>query len=277
MQKTALNLAALISAALLTACGGSSDEAAANALVPTQADTNVLVPAPVPPDAAETAAFNADKQKRERIYQVGNTPFTPYSISVNGHTIYSQTGSHSNPIGVIDFRSLPPGFATYNGTYTEDSGSATVKVRSYQGFRSGILLTYNDGNEFVNVSSYGVDTPSVGIPAAGKATYTGTAFDHNERGSLTYNVNFAAKTGQGRIDGLNKYGSITLAEGEFTQNRQSNGGTTNGIVGKASAAAGDRFDYGVIFFGNHAEEITGYAVNEYKGIGLHGTRGAITE
>ena len=68
MQKTALNLATLISAALLTACGGSSDEAAANALVPTQADTNVLVPAPVPPDAAETAAFNADKQKRERIY-----------------------------------------------------------------------------------------------------------------------------------------------------------------------------------------------------------------
>ena len=52
MQKTALNLAALISAALLTACGSSADETVANA----------LVPAPTAPNAAEVEAFNASKQ-----------------------------------------------------------------------------------------------------------------------------------------------------------------------------------------------------------------------
>ena len=61
MQKNALNLAAIIAAALLTACGGNSDEIAAN----------VLVPSPTPPDAAETAAFNASKQGRKEI-QLGS-------------------------------------------------------------------------------------------------------------------------------------------------------------------------------------------------------------
>lgn len=268
MQKTTLNLAALISAALLAACGSSADETVANA----------LVPAPTAPNAAEVAAFNASKQRREAMDYSGNDEFRPYSISANGHTLLRVSGSRSNPVAEFDVRSLPAGFAAYNGTYTENAGSAPVKVRSYQGFRSGVVTIYdNKNNSYMNAVPYGVPTPPAALPAAGKATYHGTAFDSNERGSLTYHVDFAAKTGQGRIEGLRKYGSIILAAGKITQETQLDGSNEALIRGKASAATGSNLDYGLTFYGNRAEEIAGYAVNGYEGIGLHGTRGAITE
>ena len=271
MQKTTLNLAAIISAAMLTACGGSSDGAAANA----------LVPAPTEPNAAETAAFNARKQSREELDVVIDGNWQPYSISVNGRPLLHTSGDRSNAVEEYDFRSLPAGFAAYNGTYTNRDGSLPVKVRSYQGFRSGVVATYHNGNKFSELTPYGVKTPAAAIPAAGRATYHGTAFDYsNERGSLTYHVDFAAKTGQGHIDGLNKYkyGDITLAEGKFSQDKLSNGDSQTWIGGKASAATGSSFDYALAFFGNRAEEIAGYAINdEQEGFALHGTRGAITE
>ena len=190
------------------------------------------------------------------------------------------SGDRSNAVQEHDFRSLPAGFAAYNGTYTNRDGSFPVKVRSYQGFRSGVVATYYNENVFADFIDYGVRTPPAAIPTAGKATYNGTAFDGNERGSLTYHVDFAAKTGQGHIDGLNKYkyGDITLAEGKFLQDKLLNGDTQTWIGGKASAATGSSFDYRLFFFGNRAEEIAGYAINdEREGIALHGTRGAITE
>ena len=138
------------------------------------------------------------------------------------------------------------------------------------------MLAVYENNQFANISPYGIPTPPAALPTAGKATYNGTAFDHSDRGSFTYHVDFAAKTGQGHIDGLNKYkyGSITLAAGKITQGKSS-----DGIVGKASAATGGSFDYNLTFSGNRAEEIAGYAINgdTGEGIGLHGTRGAITE
>ena len=265
MQKTALNLAALISAALLTACGGSADETVANA----------LVPAPTEPNAAETAAFHASKQRRDKTNVVGNVDWQPFSLSANGHTLIRGSGDRSNPVQEHDFRSLPAGFAAYNGTYTNRNGSRPVKVRSYQGFRSGVVAVY-ENNQFVNISPYGIPTPPAALPTAGKATYHGTAFDHSDRGSFTYHVDFGAKTGQGHIDGLNKYkyGDITLAAGKITQVESS-----VGIAGKASAATGGSFDYDLTFSGNRAEEIAGFAANgdTGEGIALHGTRGAITE
>ena len=271
MQKTTLNLAAIISAALLTACGGSSDGAAAN----------TLIPAPTEPNAAETAAFHASKQHREKADVAGNGDWQPYSISVNGRPLLHTSGDRSNAVQEHDFRSLPAGFAAYNGTYTNRDGSFPVKVRSYQGFRSGVVATYHNENAFADVIDYGVRTPPAAIPTAGKATYHGTAFDSNERGSLTYHVDFAAKTGQGHIDGLNKYkyGDITLAEGKFLQDKLLNGDTQTWIGGKASAATGSSFDYRLFFFGNRAEEIAGHATSgdTGAGLGLHGTRGAITE
>ena len=270
MQKTALNLAAIISAALLTACGGSSDETVAN----------TLIPAPSEPNAAETAAFNASKQHREKTDVVGNGDWQPYSTSVNGRPLLRASGDGSNAIVEYDFSSLPAGFAAYNGTYTDRDRSLPLKVRSYQGFRSGMFATYQNENVFLDLVEYGVKTPPAAIPAAGRATYNGIAFDHSERGKFTYHVDFAAKTGQGHIDGLNKYkyGDIALAAGKFTQEKQPDGRSETLIKGKASAATGSSFDYSLTFYGNRAEEIAGYAINdEWEGLALHGTRGAITE
>lgn len=272
MQKTALNLAALISAALLTACGGSSDGAAANA----------LVPAPSEPNAAETAAFHASKQHREKLNVVNDGDWQPSSISVNGRPLMQTRGDRSNPVGEYDFRSLPAGFAAYNGTYTDRDGSFPVKVRSYQGFRSGVAVAYFENNNTgYIIEEYGVSTPPAALPAAGRATYHGTAFDSNERGSLTYHVDFAAKTGQGHIDDLNKYkyGDITLAAGKITQEKQLDGSSETLIRGEASAATGSNLRYALTFFGNRAEEIAGFAANDdtREAIALHGTRGAITE
>ena len=269
MQKTTLNLAALISAALLTACGGSSDETVANA----------LVPAPTEPNAAETAAFHASKQHREKTNVVNDGDWQPSSTSVNGRALWHTSGDRSNAVAEYDFRSLPAGFAAYNGTYTDRYGSLPVKMRSYQGFRSGVAAAYFENNRTGYIEEYGVSTPPAALPAAGRATYHGTAFDSNERGSLTYHVDFGAKTGQGHIDGLKyKYGDIALAAGKITQEKQLDGSSETLIKGKASAATGSSFDYGLFFFGNRAEEIAGYAINdEREGIALHGTRGAITE
>ena len=272
MQKTTLNLAAIISAALLTACGGSSDGAAANA----------LVPAPTEPNAAEVEAFNASKQRRVKTDVVGNGDWQPYSVSVNGRTLRRTSGDLSNAVAEYDYRSLPAGFAAYNGTFTSRDGSFPLKVRSYQGFRSGVVAVYeNKNNQFVYFSSYGIPTPPAALPTAGKATYNGIAFDHSDRGSFTYHVDFAAKTGQGHIDDLNKYkyGDITLAAGKITQEKQLDGSSETLIRGKASAATGGSFDYNLTFYGNRAEEIAGWAANgdTGEGIALHGTRGAITE
>ena len=269
MQKTALNLAAIISAALLTACGGSSDETVANA----------LVPAPTEPNAAEVEAFNASKQRREKTDVIGNGDWQPSSISVNGRTLRRTSGDRSNAVAEYDFRSLPAGFAAYNGTYTDRYGSLPVKVRSYQGFRSGVAAAYFENNRTAYIEEYGVSTPPAALPAAGRATYNGIAFDHSDRGSFTYHVDFGAKTGQGHIDGLKyKYGDIALAAGKITQEKQLDGSSETLIKGKASAATGSSFDYALTFFGNRAEEIAGYAVNdEQEGFAMHGTRGAITE
>ena len=78
MYKTMLNLAVILSATLLTACGGGgSGENAANALTPTQ---------------PQNTAFDAKKQNREeiRFSKSHDLRFTPYTISANGHTTRSE-------------------------------------------------------------------------------------------------------------------------------------------------------------------------------------------
>lgn len=295
MHKTTLNLAAIIAAALLTACGGGSDDAITPAdngnrnagnVTPTpnnggNADTRsgkILVPAPTQPTAAETAAFNTSKKFTEKVTILSNDPLRPYTISANGQSLIRLSGSNSNAIAERDFRSLPSGFASNSGTYTDSYGSQPVSIRSYQGFRTGVVTVYDSRNKLLSVIPYGAITLPVAIPTAGKATYTGTAFDQTGRGSLTYNVDFGAKSGEGHINGLSRYGNITLAKSNLGTEQMLNGNTVTGIKGTASAAYGDRFTYYLGFYGGHAEEISGYAVNNTpEGIGFHGTRGAITE
>lgn len=297
MHKTTLNLAALIAAALLSACGGGSDDAITPAdngnrnagnVSPTSnnggnADTRsgrILVPAPTQPTAAETAAFNKRKVGREEA-NIITSVFRLYSINANGHTLMRAISSGRIGVTQNDFSSLPSGFASISGTATEDgTTNVPVSIRSYQGFRSGVAMFYNttNNNTVLFASPYGVYTPTAAIPAAGKATYTGIAFDHSERGSLTYNVDFGAKRGSGRIDGLSRYGDITLERAAFDRTKAMDGSAYTYIQGDASTSRGGEMDYILGFFGNRAEEIAGQATSsKQEAIGFHGTRGAITE
>lgn len=298
MYKTTLNLAALIAAALLTACGGGSDDAITPAdngnrnagnVTPTpnnggNAGTRsgkILVPAPAQPTAAETTSFNISKMRSEKVVFSEIEPTHSYTIkNANGQTLIFATGNRSNPVALKDFRSLPSGFSSSSGTYTEAgvAGSLPVSIRSYQGFRSGVVATYAYNNDPITAIPYGVTTPPAAIPNAGRATYTGPAFDRTGRGSLTYNVDFGARRGAGYIDGFSRYGRITLGESGFEEQQGHHGDTITGINGKGSAANSDSFVYALNFYGDRAEEIAGIAVSDtLEKLGFHGTRGAITE
>ena len=153
-----------------------------------------------------------------------------------------------------------------------------VTVRSYQGFRSGVVTAYHKVAA-PHATAYGVHTPPVSLPNAGKATYTGIAFDATTSGNFVYNVDFGAKTGQGRIENM-RYGKglITLDKAPFQQERRLDGSITTKLEGTGVNKAWGDFKYRLDFYGNQAEEIAGYALRSgVDAIGLHGTRGAITQ
>ena len=328
MQKTSLNLAIITTAALLTACGSSSDDispadkgnpttvsiapatsggqAASTPTFPTpsvpttpttpatpntptpanpaiDAGNRVLASAPGTPNASERAAFNRSKQRTERTANNTNLRAgVTYIIKINGSN--NEMVNLTRSLSRGNFTDIRDGFESRNGTYSESVGnnnvSTPVIVRSYQSFRSGVVATYETtSNEYVDLSFYGANTPASAIPKTGKATYTGTAFDKNDKGSLTYNVDFGAKTGQGYVDGLSQHGRITLNRGVVREGLLQTLETRNGgeVSGTATTAKGTGLNYVMHFFGNQAEEIAGYAANDRDGIALHGTRGEITQ
>ena len=284
MPKNSLNLAIILGTLLLAACGSSSDD---NPAADKPAANNPSANNPQTNTAND--AFEASKygsRKIVRYSQSGNDSsmlIRPSSIVVNGKTIMNIYRKEGEVIGDYDFRSLPAGFASLNAseTYKDDDSTESLTLRSYQGFHSGILLTYASDGKANSVADYGVYTPVAAIPTAGKATYNGTAFDKDERGNFTYHVDFAAKNGHGNITGMSSFGDISLASAALTDGDYWNekGGVVKatGIHGQATAASGSRFDYDLAFYGNQAEELVGTLKNRsLEGIGVHGTRGAIS-
>ncbi|KAE9533309.1 hypothetical protein A1D25_08305 [Ursidibacter arcticus] len=102
------------------------------------------------------------------------------------------------------------------------------------------------------------------LPNEGSATYTGKAFQADQLGTLTYNVNFKERTGSGKLSGFDKLADITLEKGSIGQinqnqinlydNRLS---SLHGIAAEASMADGTKGKYVLGFFGPNAEEIAG--------------------
>ena len=284
MPKNSLNLAIILGTLLLAACGSSSDD---NPAADKPAANNPSANNPQTNTAND--AFEASKygSREMRAYsQSGNDSsmrLRPSSIALNGKTITNTYRKEGKVIVDYDFRSLPAGFASLNAseTYKDDDSTESLTLRSYQGFHSGILLTYASDGKANSVADYGVYTPVAAIPTAGKATYNGTAFDKDERGNFTYHVDFAAKNGHGNITGMSSFGDISLASAALTDGDYWNekGGVVKatGIHGQATAASGSRFDYDLAFYGNQAEELVGTLKNRsLEGIGVHGTRGAIS-
>ncbi|MGX2970451.1 factor H binding protein domain-containing protein [Ursidibacter arcticus] len=99
------------------------------------------------------------------------------------------------------------------------------------------------------------------LPNEGSATYTGKAFQADQLGTLTYNVNFKERTGSGKLSGFDKLADITLEKGniENIQMRVNdrNNVDIQGIKSDASMIDGTTGKYELGFFGPDAKEIAG--------------------
>lgn len=255
----------------LAACGGKDTDA-------TTPD-NAIIPAPSTPSVSEQNAFNTSKVQSDR-YDVAYGAPALQDIIANGQRIYSNERDNLSYIASRDARSLPQGHADYNAAvvYRNSGLRGDALVRSYQGFRSGVLLIHNLDNGDYFASSYGYETPIAQIPGSGHATYRGHALDRRDHGSLTYNVDFGNKTGSGHIDGLNRFGRITLHPASYqSQYDDLNRKTDYKNRGNATSANGTSFTYVSSFFGAQAEELGGTAINgQGDAIVFHGNRGAVT-
>ena len=248
---------------LLAACGGGGDSADTS---PADPNRNLGKPKP---DAAAQAAFEKKK--------VGNNiidrPLDHSVLTINGTVVQEMNNRYERH----DYRTLPAGFTTLPSRldFPENGKTFELTTRSYQGFHSGIFISYiNQSGKPAGTALYGVESQLINKPRSGKAVYQGTAFDHTEQGTLTYNVDFGAWQGEGKIEGLSRYGTITLNSGTFHLPDWK-----AEIYGSASASKGQTLRYGAAFFGPQFEEIAGKVSNDAESddIGFHGARGDIVQ
>ena len=233
------------------------------------APTNTAANRPL--DADEQRAFAASKTSAYPPIWNGRDKVEPLRITAGNATLASFDGSISRS----DFRSLPAGFATLSGdvSYLKTGRHYQTTVRSYQGFRSGVVTSHAPSQGFAYSDDYGINTLVSQIPQSGKATYSGIAFDRSERGTLTYDVDFFTRLGEGRINGLSRYGTISLHPVQLQSSADK-----AGFVGSASATGHAPMEYRAVLYGSNAEEIAGSVTNttELEHIGFHGSRGDIT-
>lgn len=131
------------------------------------------------------------------------------------------------------------------GNYVNDAGKETYKIKD------PVVWEFKD-------SYRGIETKSNNFSTEGRATYEGVAFDAKAQGKLSYTVDFAQRTGSGKITGLEHIGNITLEEGKILKLSDKD---AMGVQGKAIANDWNDVDgkYIARFFGPQGEEIAGKA------------------
>ena len=114
-------------------------------------------------------------------------------------------------------------------------------------------------------------TPTKTLPEAGKATYSGAAFDGKNKGVLNYSVDFKERTGEGNITGLGE--TVVLNKGNITHINHNNEIDGSRLQGYGIQGSSNKGDYELGFFGANAEEIVG-TVGDSKNdkIGFAGSR-----
>lgn len=163
----------------------------------------------------------------------------------------------------------------YNQTYS-------VTLGEYSKYTSDEYNPTSD--ERFTIKNKGLQTKEDGLPTEGRATYTGKAFNLENNGDLTYNVNFSERKGSGSITGFQKYGTITLEEAPLqVKPRSKQVGIKNGRATpeKNVTTSITHETYNLDFYGPKAEEIGGsvyfgdYSGSDTNVIGFGGTRGEI--
>lgn len=146
----------------------------------------------------------------------------------------------------------------YNQTYSGIIGEESL----YTITKFGKSLASGDNYQVYDI--IGVHSTQEQLPH-NQATYKGIAFDKEKVGNITYHVDFANKTGNGEITGLEKYGKITLNQGSISaltnedKEWQVYKDKNLGIRASASSEKNTAVDgYDLLFFGPNAEEINGF-------------------
>lgn len=146
--------------------------------------------------------------------------------------------------------------------YSQEREEMELRYRDSSDSGSGYYAPVINKTETYTVGDdKGLATKELHFPTEGKATYTGVAFDSHSQGTLTYNVDFAKKTGQGSIEGLEHIGRLTLDQGEIYKSA-----STGNMRARGNISADEwknvrdiRGDYQLGFYGKNAEEIAGRA------------------
>lgn len=264
--KTYKYLTAALGFTLLAACGGGgSDNGNNNAAV-----DNIK---PYAPSALEKQQFDAAKTGTELISQRENR-----NILLGNHVVHGHFTEGDKTRRRYDARPFSQGFHEYTVdiVYPDDNSHEKGKLRSYQGFRGGIFKVYS-GHDSIASFVYGYDTPLEQWPNSGRATYQGIAFDSHNKGTLTYYIDFARKSGHGTVEGIGKYGAITLHPAIYETEYDDIAKRDIYINdGNATAANGSRMEYRTFLFGAQAEEIGGYIdTDDDSSMAIYGTRGNI--
>lgn len=147
------------------------------------------------------------------------------------------------------------------GNYVNNAGKETYKIKDP---KDPVVWEW----EFKD-SSRGIETKSNNFSTEGRATYEGVAFDAKAQGKLSYTVDFAQRTGSGKITGLEHIGNITLEEGKILKLSDKD---AMGVQGKAIANDWNDIDgkYSARFFGPKGEEIAGKATLDQVNYELEG-------
>ena len=128
-----------------------------------------------------------------------------------------------------------------------------------------------------DVAVSGFATLENALPSVGKATYSGKGNHMFNTYDLTYNVDFANRTGSGYLTGkyiLTHFGErLNLNEGQIGK-VDLNGNTMMGISSTATGTGGDYISqngtYTLGFFGTEAQEIGGIVEMPADGLGSYG-------
>ncbi|OOF45976.1 hypothetical protein BKK51_04435 [Rodentibacter trehalosifermentans] len=170
---------------------------------------------------------------------------------------------------------LPNGLnsAPYVVIYAEDGqgtvsgGYATIYKQNYSVVYGRDMRFFSDSLNAPNnfrIEERGFSgEKTTALPSEGNATYKGKAFTSNpaaiiHSGDLTYNVDFANRTGSGKLSGFSGIGDINLDEGRIGKTNHG-AGPNYGVASSASMADGTRGEYDLVFYGPDAEEIAGNA------------------
>ncbi len=226
----------------------------------------------------------ADVRKLAREYGVNSATVLTYQVST--------LGQNANG-GSLDLSKVPLKQLTHNA-HTE-SAQVRADGETYTLTRKGESHIYRQNYSLiagVKPTSYSIQGPGVNrtetirdedyltikgtptetLPTAGKATYSGAAFNGKNQGVLNYSVDFEGRTGEGKITGLDQ--NVVLDKAGITDINHRNviDGSSlsgHGIKGRSNVG-GNVGSYELGFFGANAEEIVG-TVNDGE-IGFAGSR-----